>query len=330
MAEEGQEQEKVVAGTETPELTPEQQEAEAVAAKAAEEEKSKEEKIVTEPEVEEGVILEGWTRDEEGNILVQLGNSVYKGKTEQEVWANVQKGEKDKDHAFAELKAKEAIVAPKPAIKAKESVEDQPIGKPDINLIAAAHFQKHPHLKIDMARWDSAKWNDYMDAEGKRDHEITELRSQVKAVLSGAWAEHDEDNVEYNNAQAVDAAADNFRKMVVRAGFENPDEYADVYATACERCLTDPKFQDEFGQVLKGAIETEAAQELFDRVNQKTKKVGKVEQHLEKEKEEQRKLRVAVKTGSGTNKPFKLTTKVAANISDARKAAQKDLASGRL
>lgn len=247
-------EEEVTATTEDPQ---EEEQAE----KSAEEPEATEEPETTE-EAEESEEQEvewmpkGTKSDDEGNLVWEAGESVYKGRGENlgekvdNLLENIQRGVTEKDRIIGESKVK---LRPK-----KREAEEEPQRQfPEYKQILTDMAKKHG-VDTQMLNWGKEQWRDYEDREGAV--ETLEARQTIKQLKQVAQREYDKVNIQSINDAILEQETKRVEALL-KAHNISPTEFD--YEAVIDRVYNDKQTNFTPEEMLEsGAVVMEAANEV--------------------------------------------------------------------
>ena len=211
------------------------------------------------------------TKDEEGNFVMPLDpenpeGTVYKGKSLDELLFNVKKGIVEKDTTIARMKSQGfSPKAGKDAnVKGNAPLTNE-VTPPDDNKILN-EVMKEFRVDPKVLNWTQAEW---LESEREIGAVATmELKQQVRQAQSVFNSRISEENVVYVNnlnlANEVQLAVD----TLVENGYSPSDINLDE---VIERVANNPRYWQEDGIRVPGAIATELTKEITKRVSKTTK-----------------------------------------------------------
>lgn len=264
-------------------------------------------------------------KDEEGNFVWKspTGSTIYKGKTEAELFENMSKGVVAKDEHIAKLSAPkldtESITQ---LIDKEEKVSAIPF--PDRGKIYQTVFIQSG-LDPQMIQWGWAQWQQYAVDKGIPEVAIVELRQSVREAQNYAEQQYEQQNLKAVNVETIEYEKEQISELVKQAKVEFTQAQLNDVITKAWQTRKD-------GLLVPGLITRLAADEILRMIQnkQQTTSAASAEEARKKAEAEiaaaQAKLKNLPQDG-GSRKDFnKSDIKVAPNT---RTAAQEALASWR-
>jgi len=265
------------------------------------------------------VNLKGFDIAEDGQIRLTIGNSVYLGKTVDEVWNKHIEGEAEKDKAFkdAQAKLREGKVRSSIREPVGESEEELPPPPEQGQYLRAVFTEKA--LNPEMASWskDDPRWDEHQEKESLKDWKMTELRAEINAAKQEAARRYLADETKWLNLHTLRfELTPAVRKLVEDSGLE-PDEFGELYLEVIAKSenhykngeLNPSAILVEMGKKIIGKLRSSGAD---SQVLKEQKK--KLEEELEKKKRE-------IAGGSRTTHSPQNNDKAPKSIGDAFKRA---------
>lgn len=198
--------------------------------------------------------------DERGKFSLKVGEQTYYGQTKQEVLRNIIKGKVEQDEFIRKVKASEKIKAP----QAKEE-EAPEVALPNEREIFNKHLdtvtKQYPDVTGEMLRFTKADWNKFQDDNGVRDHEVMDLKNDVREIVRKTNELTSQDmrvaNIAYVNNYTIREETAAIRDMVAEAKVDiDKFDWEAVFEAAMKKVGKD-------GELKPGVLTAEATKHIL-------------------------------------------------------------------
>lgn len=204
--------------------------------------------------------IESLEDDERGKYSLKVGESTYYGQTKKEVIQNLIKGKEESDAFIRKTKIAEKVKVP----ERQKEVEVPKIELPDEREIYNKNLTatiKRYGVEPAMLRFGRDDWNKYQDDNGLRDHEISDLKRDVREILKETTELTRSDmyvaNKAYINSYTIEKETPAVREMLAESKIDQDKfDYESVLENVMKKVGKD-------GVIEPGMITSEAYKQIM-------------------------------------------------------------------
>jgi hypothetical protein len=277
-------------------------------------EKTKQEEKPGEEEPESPTAnLKGFEVEDDGRISITVGKSKYFGKTADEAWDAMLKGQEEKDKSY-ELVAKERA-----ELKARSSIrepeeEEEPLPPAPKQEDYFKRLFAEQGIDLGMAFWtrDDPRWRQYKDDKGLEDFQLSELRADIKQLKSQATQQFVADETAWLNRDMLRTdITPAVQDMVVQAGLD-PEQFGKEYLDV----LKEDAARDKYGTLSTAYILKAMNKKIIDALKAQGTtgtELDKKKAQLKEELEEKKKILAST---ARTSREVKTKTKEPKSIDE--------------
>lgn len=224
------------------------------------------------PEVKDAPVsmFKGVTKDAEGNLIWKSSTAegtIYKGKTEDELFQNIAQGVEAKDTFISKLKAEKAVPADTFLQETKQQEIVQDVKFPDRNQVFNETLTAYG-VDPQMMNWSDSQWDEWAISNNYREYKIIEARQAISEARKIAETRYNEQNLLALNSETEKHERRNVQNILIQSGLD-PSEFN--YKDVIEKVKSDPNAKNAYGMFMPGAITATAALEINKIISNKLK-----------------------------------------------------------